>query len=240
MGEVVFIDIAPGEIQNYLRIIEAVLPTSPSAIILGAYDSGKLPDELHPIINVATAADIAMFGLRQTTLEQAVIDISVGEEPLLDSYYFDRRFLEAGLLPLQGYPKELTAIARKAYEVKKDCEGVYPIKYISVEINHEDQNVLHYTMEKLRRICARESLLSERKEHALTELNDPYFNKRIEDCLAGNPEREYNRAFFNESSTENEDLFMHVSHRDWKRRYGADQETQIAELQERYKKTKRE
>ncbi|MFH1133699.1 MAG: hypothetical protein V1735_04350 [Nanoarchaeota archaeon] len=95
-------------------------------LVLLTFDSGNVPDHLLPIAKAATENEIPVFGVRQTLLDPIEFDLQKSIKDYDSLYDFRPAELQAGITPLQAYPRFLFHLLKEmrkwALENQSDIE----------------------------------------------------------------------------------------------------------------------
>ena len=109
---------APGD--GFSNIFRTTVKAKPELIILATYESGMIPSSILPYIREATEAQIPVFAIPGSDLDDQVFELSqVFDQPgswnlsNLENAAFPPA-MAAGLVPLQGFPSEFFAMAASA------------------------------------------------------------------------------------------------------------------------------
>ncbi|MBI1970831.1 hypothetical protein HYS47_03720 [Candidatus Woesearchaeota archaeon] len=199
---IAYIDVFPS--SGILELgLTTVVTSHPDAIVLGVYDSGKVPDTLEHPIRSAWEQRIPVFGLRQTLCvepsycllssdpetdralqrsivrgapQEASIDLNAGSEALDAMYEMQPEMLRAGLVPLQGYDPKLVALADQfAHLAKQSPVHTRAMVHLG--------SVLSSVMTGLQEICSAHEDYASRVAAARQRFSSPGFNKRIDSVL---------------------------------------------------------
>src|SRR3989338_9128972 len=186
------------------------LQTQPEVVILGAYDSGMVPEDMVRDIGTLTEMRVPVFGVRQTLFVSGLSGVlDYGRKPFEEIYVMQPEVLRAGLIPLQVYPRELLELADAAERLvatyghilqgqtvvpvglrERDLADLdYPLCFeterqgaMLVQLNAG--KVLEYVIDGLTEICRTHPDYEGRVHASRERFNSPRFNERIDEALA--------------------------------------------------------
>ncbi|MFH0837575.1 MAG: hypothetical protein V1870_05575, partial [Candidatus Aenigmatarchaeota archaeon] len=146
----------------------------PDAIVIGAYDPGKIPDFLYPDIGRATRSGIPVFSIYQTFVDQNVIDITNG---INHPHIFQPEALYNGLIPLQLYPKRILELGEKQKALLEEYPEFEPIERFCVKMNGTE--IVCDLLKGIGEICRETDDYREKVSRVRERFSSPEFNRLV-------------------------------------------------------------
>jgi hypothetical protein len=177
---VVYFDASPLPLMAVA--LDRLVASTPDAIVLLTYDSGKVPNCYLPVIREATERRIPVFGVRQTIFLDTQFDATQGAD--FASYELEPSNLNAGIIPLQGYSFPLLKSADDAKNFAERNLKKYGItleKGIPLKVNGIE--MINHVSSGMEEICSTNCSYEEIVKQARRRFSTPEFNARIDQII---------------------------------------------------------
>ncbi len=156
------------------EVLGRAVDRNPDAVVLLTYDSGRVPNDYLTAVRKATKRGIPVFGIRERILSNVEFD-PIQTRDGLALYELDPPALEAGLIPLQGYPFQMSKFADNEEDLIKKSYDIIEGMNLKVNVG----SLKEYIATGMIKICSAHGSYRGKVEEARKRFSTPEFDDRV-------------------------------------------------------------